>query len=270
MSTTDGGYGFFDPSSGASDFNRVAFQTRRMLSRLRTVVPVKVMSVSPQSSPQGGGATQGAVMGAGYVSVQPQVSQWDGNNQATQHGTLVNIPYTRIFGGNSAILMDPMAGDLGFMVVCDRDITSFKKNRGMANPGSGRIHDMADGIYIGGVLNSTPTQYITFQNKGITINDVNNNQIVLNASGVVITDKVNGQSITFNSSGITISDDNGNTISMTNGGITITATTLTVNGNIVCTGTVTDGGPGGVTLKNHLHSEVTTGSGQSGPPVSGT
>lgn len=174
------------------------------MSKLRTMVPVKVTAVLPQSG--SGQATQGAVAGAGYVQVQPMISMVDGGGNTTPHGTIYNIPYTRVYGGVNAVIMDPAVGDIGYMVVADRDISSWKsqvvgnqtqggqgasspttQGSGAITPGSNRRFNMADGIYIGGVLNQTPKQFVTFQSGGITIQDINGNKIVMESGDVTIT-----------------------------------------------------------------------------------
>jgi hypothetical protein len=43
---------------------------------------------------------------------------------------------------------------------------------------------MADGIYIGGILNGTPTQYVIFDNTGITVHSPT--AIVLSAPNVTL------------------------------------------------------------------------------------
>jgi hypothetical protein len=235
MSSSGYGIGWMTPSDPSGEFNRTSFIISQQLAKLRTMVPVKVMAVLPQSG--SGQATQGAVAGAGYVQVQPMISMVDGGGNTTPHGTIYNIPYTRVYGGINAVICDPSVGDIGYMVVADRDISSWKtqvvgnqtqggaaassptaQGSGAITPGSNRRFNLADGIYIGGVLNATPKQYVTFQTTGITINDKNSNQIVMNQSG------------------ITITDDNGNTIVMENGDVNITAK------NIYLTGTVYLGG----------------------------
>lgn len=54
--------------------------------------------------------------------------------------------------------------------------------------------------------------------------------------------------------------------------VTITSSTVTVSGNLEVTGTITGGtnGTDSISLQNHVHSGVQTGSGDTGPPVAGT
>lgn len=228
--------GQMDPADAGGQFNVTAFIVRQMMSKMRTMVPVKVIKVLAQDGQTT--ATLGAVAGAGFVQVQPMISMVDGGGNTTPHGTIYNIPYTRVYGGVNAVICDPVVGDIGYMHVADRDISSFKKNAvqgnqqqggstassptmqgaGAISPGSNRRFDMADGIYVGGCLNQTPKQYVTFQSNGITIADKNGNTVVMNQKG------------------ITLTDDNGNTIVMESGDVNITAN------NIYLTGTVYLGG----------------------------
>jgi hypothetical protein len=86
-----------------------------------------------------------------------------GNRQAVAHGQIFNCLYSRISGGDNAIIMDPKKGDLGLMVFASRDLTGVIANEGPANPGSFRMFDWADGIFTMNVpLGQTPTQYIRF------------------------------------------------------------------------------------------------------------
>jgi hypothetical protein len=73
------------------------------------------------------------------------------------------------------------------MAVADRDISSVKATMGQANPGSARQYDFADGVYIGGLLGSTPpTQYVAFTETGIQIEDSNGNSIQTSPTGVAV------------------------------------------------------------------------------------
>lgn len=76
------------------------------------------------------------------------------------HGILYNVPYIRLQGGARAFVCDPAVGDIGLIIVCGRDISTVKTTRDAAAPGSFRQHDMADALYLGGLLNAAPTEYI--------------------------------------------------------------------------------------------------------------
>ena len=68
------------------------------------------------------------------MSLQPLVSQIDGNGYPASHGKLNNIPYWRFQFGPWAIVADPVAGDIGYMVCADRDSSLAIKSPGMIVP----------------------------------------------------------------------------------------------------------------------------------------
>ncbi|KAG1078294.1 hypothetical protein G6F40_016769 [Rhizopus arrhizus] len=50
-----------------------------------------------------------------------------------------------------------------------RDLSAVKASKQQSNPGSWRTHDIADGLYFGGLLNGTPVQYVQFTAGGINV-----------------------------------------------------------------------------------------------------
>jgi len=126
---------------------------------MATTTVVKVVSVS----------NSGGVSPVGTVNVQPLVNQINGIGDGTPHGIVYGLPYFRLQGGADAIILDPKAGDIGIAVFCSRDISGVKSTKKISNPGSYRKFDWADGLYIGGVLNGTPSQYVRFASDGIYI-----------------------------------------------------------------------------------------------------
>lgn len=156
----DGKYGQLGLTDSNSEYNTTAFQIREALSGVRTNVPVKIVAV------HGGG-----VAAAPTVDVQPLVNQMDGIGDKTDHGIIFGIPVQRSQGGGNAIINDPKVGDVGYMAIADRDISALKGNEGdQSNPGSFRRHSMADGVYIGAILNpAVPTQSVQFTEQGVKI-----------------------------------------------------------------------------------------------------
>ena len=175
----------------------------------------------------------GAIAAPGTVDVQLLVSQIDGASppNATPRGTVTNVPWFRLASGQSAIIIDPQVNDLGFIIAADRDISTFKKTFKQAAPNTSRQYSYSDGYYVPMGMNVTPNQYIV-----------------------------------FTSTGIRIVDSNGNMINMTSSGISITPAggTLTVDGSIKATGDIV---AGSISLMSHLHTGVTTGTSDTGPPV---
>lgn len=158
--------GQLDQTDQGSDFNQHAFAVDQRLGRVRTMVPVKVVKVS-------GGGTKGPAS----VDVQILVKQMDSEGKATSHGNTLNIPHARPRCGDSVIIMDPKVGDIGFMSIADRDISSLKANGGQESaPGSFRRHNLADGVYHAQALDqSEPKQWLSFTDDGIELADRNGN-----------------------------------------------------------------------------------------------
>lgn len=90
-------------------------------------------------------------------------------------------------------------GDIGIAVVASRDISSAKATKAAAAPGSRRRFDLADSLYIGGVLNDAPTQYVRFSAAGIEVKSPT--KIILDAPAV----EVVGGTLTHN--GVNVGDD---------------------------------------------------------------
>jgi hypothetical protein len=209
-----------------SAFNAIDFHIRQTLLWARTATPVLVKAV------HGGG-----IGAPPTVDVLPLVNMIDGVGQQTPHGIVYGIPAVRLQGGRNAVIIDPAAGDVGLLVVSDRDISAVKANAGaQSNPGSFDHHSLADGIYVGGILNpGAPNQYVQFTSDGIALVDKHSNTIVTDASGITI----NG--VLFDRSG-----------------------------NVSASGDVTAGSGGADSVGLQTHEHPTAGNGPPSPPTPGS
>lgn len=147
-------------ASGAGRFNAHDFQIMRWLQKTWVSTLVQVVAVTPYSDD---GTT------GGTVDLQPLVNQVDGNGNAVPHGVLYGVQYWRLQGGANAVIVDPVAMDIGLAIFADRDISRVKATRKQGNPGSSRFHDPADGVYLGGLLNGQATQFIRMAQEGIRL-----------------------------------------------------------------------------------------------------
>lgn len=215
-------YGQTDPTTGQGEWNRLRFAIQQQMLGLNTSMPVRVLSV------QAGGL--GPV---GFVSIQILVDQITGDDKTVPHGEITNVPYLRIQGGANAVIIDPQVGDIGLACFASRDISAVKNARAVAPPGSRRAYDFSDAMYIGGLLNGTPTQYIQFTEGGILVHSPQ----AVNVSAPAI--------------GLT-------------GAVTITGA-LTVQGNVATTGTLTNNSKN--VGSTHTHGGVTVGAGTTGAPT---
>jgi hypothetical protein len=217
--------GQMQQASGQGQFNAVQFQIQQALARLGTAMPVRVLTCS----------NNGGVSPVGRLTVQPLINMVDGAGNVTPHGTIFDIPYSRLQGGANAVIIDPQPGDVGIAVFSSRDMSSLKANIAAGKalaptpPGSARRFDMADAMYVGGMLNGTPTQYVAFSPTGINITSPN--AVTINAANV----------------------------------------TLDSAGNLAVKGEITAGAGGGdsVTLQQHKHGTGTAAAGTS-IPTAGT
>ena len=201
------------------EYSRLEFVVQSILAKSATTTLVIVRAVDDDK-----------------VDVQPMVSQLDGAGNAVDHGIIHGLPVWRLQGGNSAVIVKPAVGDIGLAVFASTDISNVKRKKAPTTPGSFRRFDWSDGIYLGGLLNAEPTQFIRMDETGITITAGDSLPVTINAPG----------------------------------GLTIDTPTAEFSGDIAVTGDLTTG-PGstfnGKSFDSHQHSGVTTGGGTSGPPV---
>ena len=225
--------GMLQPSTLWGVHNNLAFIIQQALSKVQTATVVKVIACS----------NDGGVSPVGTVDVQILVNQMGslaGKMVGVPHVTMLGLPYLRIQGGVNAVIIDPQPGDIGIAVFASRDLTNVKSTKAQANPGSFRMHDFADGMYLGGLLNGVPTQYVQFGSGGVTI--VSPDTITLQAPNIVL------QGAVAQSGGnVTMAED------------------LTVGGDVVAdlTGSTFDGIP----FATHKHIGVTSGSSNTGGPI---
>ena len=123
-----------------------------LMSRMNTCELVQVISVDGDT-----------------IKVKPLLSKIDANGNAVARGEIDNVPFVRIQGGANALIIDPKPNDIGMCCFASRDISMVKRARGEATPNSKRQYDISDALYIGGMLNGTPSQYIKFNGGNIEV-----------------------------------------------------------------------------------------------------
>jgi hypothetical protein len=256
-------------ASGNTDFNQMSFVIKAALAKLNVATLVQVVAVHP-----------GAGLLVGFVDVTPLVNQVDGGGAAVPHGTIFGVPFFRVQGGANAVICDPAAGDIGFALFADRDLSSVKSTGAVANPGSARRFDLADALYFGGWnMAVQPTAYVQVTQAGINL--------VLPGTSIALTPglctvnaaatKINGTlevtgNATFDaqteSKGLLLADASmqvTGTVSGPGGGGNFTISVPVIaNSSITATGEVKSGSH---TLTAHTHSGVTTGGGTTGGPT---
>lgn len=227
------------------EFDRIAFMVQQALGKMQTATLVRIESCT----------NAGGLSPVGYVDVTPLVNQLDGQGNPTPHVTIYNLPYFRLQGGANGIIIDPQKGDIGVAVFASRDISQVKTTKKQGNPGSHRQYSFADGMYLGGMLNGTPTQYVQFSAAGIRIHSPT--AIILEAPDIQLNAATSCtvNTPTFTVNGATVLNG---TVSQTGGGAAHFTGTMTADVDVVANG---------VSLHNHKHSGVTAGGSQTGTPV---
>lgn len=219
---------FRDGASATNESSSLQFVIRRMLARVRTSTIVQVVAVY----------NDGDVTPVGVVDIQPLVQQTDSAGNVTSLAVVYGVPYMRVQGGTNAVILDPQVGDIGMAVFGDRDLSTVVATKKMGPPGSARQHNLSDALYIGGILNGTPQQYVQFTTSGITV--------------------LSPQAVTIQAPTITLQGNVHTTGTLQQDGA------VTANSTITATGEVKGKG---IPLSTHKHTGVQTGGGTSGPPT---
>ena len=115
-----------DITSGNSPTTALLLLLEQFTNDMQTAALVKVNACT----------SSGALAVAGTVNVQPLVMLVDGAMQTYPHGVVNNLLYLRMQGGANAIILDPVVGDLGLAVFCNRDTTHVRATKAPAAPGS--------------------------------------------------------------------------------------------------------------------------------------
>ena len=148
-----------DPNSGAGMFNAVSFIAKQLIAKINVATIVEVIAVT----------NAGTVDAVGFVDIRPLVNQVDGFGNEIKSAPVYGVPYMRMQGGANAVIIDPQVGDIGIALFSDRDISKVKATKKGAMQGSWRRFSESDALYMGGLLNGVPTQYVIFNNSGVKI-----------------------------------------------------------------------------------------------------
>lgn len=234
--TDKGTTGFREAATSGTQYTAMAFLIAQQLAKVRIATIVRVLAVS----------NAGGVEPVGSVDVQPLVQQTDGDGNITALPPVYGVPYVRVQGGTNAVILDPQVGDLGIALFGDRDLSAVVATKDVAAPGSNRRNSLADALYIGGLLNGTPVQYVRFSAEGIDL--VSPTKVRIQAPSIQADA---GTQFMVTSPDIQL-----------HGAVHITGA-QTNDGAITAQGEVAGNGK---QLSTHKHTGVTTGGGVSGPP----
>lgn len=222
------------------------FVITKLLRGVHTCDLVKILAVNPASGK------------VGFVDVQPLVEDVDTGGVVIAQTPIYNVPYLRYQGGSSAVILDPVVGDIGLAIFAENDITNVKQTLAQGAAATARTHSTADALYIGGVLNPDPTQFVQFQPEGAGIVIHTPGNLALQASGNI--DINAGGNITVEAKLCTF-----NTPVVFADNVTGTKTGASVN-SFAAPISAPDVIVPNASLNGHSHGGVQTGSGNTGTP----
>lgn len=174
MADNNGVKGYQEPTSGNGEFNATHFLINSLIAKVNTTALVQVMAVSNNDE----------LAPVGFVDMKLMVNPMAADGTPIVTNTIYHCCYFRLQGGANAIILDPKVGDIGIAVFASRDISAVQRTKKRSNPGSARTFDIADGIYLGGVLNGQPTQYVRFAATGIEL--ISPTAVTINAPNINI------------------------------------------------------------------------------------
>lgn len=207
----------YSPEDLAGGARTQEFIINSLIGRVGTVTICRVVKV------KGGGVSP-----VGFVDIVPMVLQVDGAGNAFDNATVFNVPYFRYQGGSNAVIIDPKVGDIGICLVASRDISKVKRTKKDATPDTKRQYDMADSLYIGGILNGAPSQYIHFLESGINV--VSTGEINMKGTKVILDAPVETTSTIIAAGDITDNTGSGNAQTMASMRVTYNGHTHKANG----------------------------------------
>jgi Phage protein Gp138 N-terminal domain len=86
------------------------------------------------------------------ATVKPMIMLVDTNNNTTSRNQIANVPVVSLGGGGFHINFPLKAGDLGWIMAADRDISLYVKNLAESRPTTNRKHRFADSWFIPDVM----------------------------------------------------------------------------------------------------------------------
>lgn len=178
--------------------------------------------------------------------VQPAINDVATSGETVEYDT-VCLPVFNYGGGGVLVNFPLEAGNTGWIVACDKDISLYKQSLKVSNPNTFQRHRFAFGWFLPDIV------------KGAVISGDDN--------GALVIQTLDG------ATKITLKAGLVNVVSSAN--LTVTAPNVTITGDVSITGTLSVSGQissstdvlsAGISGKTHTHSGVSTGSGNTGAP----
>lgn len=171
------------------------------------------------------------------VRVQLLITMITTTNQQVPRSQLASIPVINFGGGGFMLNFNLNAGDLGWVLASDRDVSLFLQGYSQSPPNTNRMFNFADGVFIPHIMNG-----YTLAGDDIT----SGNAVLQNLDGTVKI-SLSQTAVTITAPTVTIAGALNPTEGMTVTGGGATPFTMTGNmrvvGNITASGSITPNVP---------------------------
>jgi len=189
-----------DPANNDTLAGAISFSFSKMMQNVNGMLPAQVINYDRASNRV-------------QVQLMIDIVGTDGTQYPRQQ--LASIPVF-VFGGGGFRLSFPLeSGNLGWVLVNDRDISNFLQSYSQTAPNTGRVKQFSDGVFFPDAMNGLNTISGDDANNAVLQNDTGTVTIAISSTGIKVTSPV-------------IDFDLGSPTNIMN-----------VNGSIVATGTIT-------------------------------
>lgn len=126
-----------NPSQDPADMDslkgafRLAF--RKLMQGTDGMLPAKVIAATADRK---------------YVTVQPMIAVVATDNTVTQRAQITQVPVLQMGGGDYVLSFPVAAGDLGWIIANDRDISAYLQTNEATPPNTGRFKNFSDAIFV--------------------------------------------------------------------------------------------------------------------------
>lgn len=100
--------------------------------------------------------------------IKPAITGVASQGQKVSKEALTNIPVLQLAGGGTVLSFPIKAGDTGWLIACDRNISIFKQNLQESAPNDYRKHKFEDSFFIPDVINTVGTDDFTIASENQT------------------------------------------------------------------------------------------------------
>lgn len=169
------------------------------------------------------------------ASVQPMVNMVTTLGETIPRGAVASVPVMLIGGGGFFISFDLQPGDFGWLKACDRDISLFLQSYSQQKPNTARIHNFSDSVFVPDVMKD---HTIAGEDASAAVVQSMDGSVKVSLSNVRI--KIKAPLVE------------------------IDAPQVTMTGDLAVAGDVT---AGAISLKTHVHTDVQSGTSNTGGPI---